>query len=433
MTYQRSRPPEASRHEAFWAVWTVAAAFGCYFCMYGFRRPFTAATFSDPGLVPGDFKSVLVLSQVAGYLLSKLVGIKLIAEMPRQRRAVSILGLIAAAELALVGFALVPRPWNAVCLFFNGLPLGLVFGLVLGFLEGRRTTEALAAGLCASFIVADGVTKSIGAWLLTRGVTEDWMPCLAGLLFVVPLVVCVGMLARIPAPNDRDVAARTERFVMTRAERWGFLRRQAACFLPLVLMYLVVTIVRSLRADFAPELWESLGSPAAPSTFTRSELWVALGVLLVNGSASWVGDNRRAFLVSLATCGAGFLLLAGALVGLQAGRLSGFGFMVLSGLGLYLPYVAVHTTVFERLLAMTRERGNLGYLMYVADAAGYLGYVLVIAARHVAPAADDVLNLFLGVACLAVGTSLACLVLSGYYSLVRRTEVACPAASESAA
>jgi hypothetical protein len=55
--------------------------------------------------------------------------------------------LIAAGEIALLLFGFVPRPWNAVCLFLNGLPLGMVFGLVLGFLEGRQLTEALAAGL----------------------------------------------------------------------------------------------------------------------------------------------------------------------------------------------------------------------------------------------------------------------------------------------
>ena len=36
----------------------------------------------------------------------------------------------------------------------------LVFGLVLGFLEGRRMTEAFVAGLCASFILADGITTT---------------------------------------------------------------------------------------------------------------------------------------------------------------------------------------------------------------------------------------------------------------------------------
>ncbi|HEY5313784.1 MAG TPA: DUF5690 family protein, partial [Pirellulales bacterium] len=81
--------------------------------------------------------------------------------------------------------------------------------------------------------------------------------------------------------------------------------------------------------------------------------------------------------------------------------LGGFAFMVLSGLGLYLPYVAMHTTVFERLLAMTREHGNLGFLMYVADSIGYLGYVVVMLSQSTL-AGDDMLALFCRGSALAI-------------------------------
>ena len=84
-----------------------------------------------------------------------------------------------------------------------------------------------------------------------------------------------------------------------------------------------------------------------------------------------------------------------ALVGLRFFRLDGFAFMVLLGLGLYLPYVAVHTTIFERLIAMTRDRGNLGFLMYVADAAGYLGYVGLMIGKGFIPAENSFLQFFL--------------------------------------
>ena len=80
-----------------------------------------------------------------------------------------IVTLIVAAEVALLLFALAPQRLHALCMFANGLSLGLVFGLVLGFLEGRRVTEALIAGLCASFILADGIMKSVGTWLLEPG------------------------------------------------------------------------------------------------------------------------------------------------------------------------------------------------------------------------------------------------------------------------
>ncbi len=134
---KRLEIPATPKSELYWASWSVIAAFGTYFCMYAFRKPFTAASFDGPLVWGATFKTMLVTSQVMGYMLSKFIGIKVIAEMPPERRAIGILVLVFFAESALVLFGIVPRPWNAVCLFANGLPLGMVFGLVLGFLEGR--------------------------------------------------------------------------------------------------------------------------------------------------------------------------------------------------------------------------------------------------------------------------------------------------------
>ena len=113
---------------------------------------------------------------------------------------------------------------------------------------------------------------------------------------------------------------------------------------------------------------------AVPATFANSEVLVALFVLVANGLSVLILDNRRAFFTAIGVALAGGLLMLAALVGLRQSWIDGFTFMVLLGTGLYLPYVAIHTTIFERLIAMTRERGNLGFLMYVADSAGYLGY-----------------------------------------------------------
>jgi hypothetical protein len=88
----------------------------------------------------------------------------------------------------------------------------------------------------------------------------------------------------------------------------------------LILMYLLVTILRSIRADFATEIWIGLGEPAAPQTFTTSEIFVAVGVIVINGGMVLVHDNRRAFTISLLTCLAGFTLIAAALIGRPAAQ-----------------------------------------------------------------------------------------------------------------
>ena len=398
----RSSPvrPESSPSQPAWfaapwiqTVWCIAAAFGTYACMYGFRKPFTAGSYPGTAAFP-DPKVWLVTAQVLGYTISKFAGIRVIAEMQPRHRTPMLLGLIAIAELALLGFALVPPPWNIACLFLNGLPLGMVFGLVLGFLEGRRMTEAFVAGLCASFILADGITKSVGTELLHQGVPAHWMPFTAGLIFVLPLLGFTWMLNRIPPPSALDVAARSERAPMQRAERLAFLRRHGLGLAMVILAYLLVTVIRSLRADFAPELWAALGSRANSTLFTRSELWVALGVITANGLAVLIHDNRRALISCLLLSIGGLTLVAASVLASRAGLLPAFPFMVLLGLGMYVPYVAVHTTVFERLIALTRDRGNIGYLMYLADAIGYLGYVTVMIARRLWKAEGSFLQFF---------------------------------------
>jgi len=346
---------------------------------------------------------------------------------------VGIVSLVAAAELALLLFAIVPTPWNAACLFLNGLALGMVFGLVLGFLEGRRLTEALAAGLCVSFILADGVTKSVGAWLLQLGISENWMPSAAGLLFLAPLGLGVWMLSRIPPPSVVGIAARTMRAQLNRIDRWSLFGRHAFGLTLLVVMYLAVSILRGMRADYAPEIWRGLGAPALPGTFTWSEIGVAFGILVVSGCSILIRENQKAFFAALATCGMGFLLIVVALVGQQTGFLGAFPFMVTIGLGLYLPYVAIHTTVFERLLAMTRDRGNIGFLLYVADSVGYLGYVAVLVLRRTITVGVDFVEFFLLACWLTCGLSLACLALSWRYFATRSAAPVGPTVAEGVA
>src|ERR1700743_462025 len=163
-------------------LYVSLTSFTVYACMYGFRKPFTASSF-DGIVVFGHihYKSVLVIAQTIGYMLSKFYGIRVIAGMDPAKRAGFIVKLVLTAWVSLLLFGLVPPPYNVVFMFINGLPLGMVWGLVFGFLEGRRTTELMGAVLATSFIFASGLAKTIGkSILLFAGVGEFWMPFVAG-------------------------------------------------------------------------------------------------------------------------------------------------------------------------------------------------------------------------------------------------------------
>lgn len=357
--------------------YTVLASFATYFAMYAFRKPFAAGTYE--GTFAGTeitLKTAFVISQVIGYTLSKYLGIKLVSEVRRERRRWALLALIGAAELALLLFALLPGDWRALAIFANGLPLGMVWGMVVRYLEGRRTSELLLAGLSTSFIVASGVVKDIGRWLMDGyQVSESWMPFATGLLFVPVFVLAVMLLDQLPAPSEEDVALRVERPAMTGPQRRAFLRRFFGGLVLLFVVYFFLTAYRDFRDNYGVEIFAELGYGEAPTIFTHTELPVAFGVLLALAALNLVKDNRRALAGAYTIMIAGALMLGGGTLLFDAERIDGATWMILTGLGSYLVYVPFGSVLFDRLIASTGVAATAVFTIYVADALGYTGSI----------------------------------------------------------
>lgn len=363
---------------AVFSSYAIFAAFTAYFCMYGFRKPFAAASFAGEGAFGFDLKTTLVLSQVVGYTLSKFLGVKLVTELAAERRALVLLGLIVFAELSLLAFGLLPPRLRPLALFFNGLPLGAVWGLVFGFLEGRRTSEILGAGLSASYILASGAVKSVGSMLLGRGVPEAWMPFTTGLVFLLPFMVAVWLLQQLPAPDPEDVAARIQRKPMTGAERRAFFVRFGLGLTLLTGLYTLLTAYRDFRDNFAAEIWQAVGEGGKPELFTLTEVPVAFAVLVGLAFLYRVRDNRRALFAVHVVMGAGTLLIGGATLAFDLGLVGPVTWMVLIGTGLYLAYVPYGCMLFDRLIAATGAAGTAVFMIYVTDAFGYAGSIGVL-------------------------------------------------------
>jgi hypothetical protein len=366
-------------------VFASLAGFATYFSMYAFRKPFAAATFGD---VAGwhftlDFKIALVLAKLIGYALSKFIGIKVIAEMQRTYRAQMILGLIGASWLALIAFAVVPAIYKVPAMFINGLCLGMIWGLVFSYMEGRRTSEILGAVLCASFIVSSGAVKSVGILLIQLvHVPVFWMPAVTGLVFVPLLLLSVWGLTQLPAPSPADEAARVRRAPMTGREMRDFLHDYGLGLTFLVITYVFVTALRDFRDNFAAELWTALGYSNPAGVFTSTELVVALVALVALASIVVVRNNVRALTVIHCLLLLGLLLLGGSTLAFDAHMIGPLPWMIASGAGLYVVYTPFNAMLFDRMVAVSGRVANAGFLIYVADASGYAGSCVLLLWRN---------------------------------------------------
>ncbi|HTK20326.1 MAG TPA: DUF5690 family protein, partial [Mucilaginibacter sp.] len=242
------------------SVMAAISSFGAYTCMYAFRKAFAAGTFSGLEYLHINYKVWLVIAQVIGYTLSKFYGVKFISELKPGQRAKYILMLIGIAWTALLLFSIIPAPYNIIFLFINGFPLGLIWGLVFGYLEGRKSTEFMAAVLSISLIFASGFVKTVARMLMgSFHISEYSMPFITGALFVVPLLLFVFMLELMPPPTAEDIRLRTKRLPMDAAERKSFLQRFLPGIILTLIIYVLLTIMRDVRDSFEVEIWNSMG------------------------------------------------------------------------------------------------------------------------------------------------------------------------------
>lgn len=381
---------------ALFAVYAIAASFLTYASMYAFRKPISVATFSGWQIWGVDYKIILIFSQIIGYTLSKFIGIDLVSSLEHRKRPYAILILIAIAELSLILFAYTPHSWNFIFLFFNGLPLGMVWGLVFSFLEGRKQTELLAAGLSTSFIVSSGFVKSIGAILIQSwGISELEMPYLTGALVALPLIFFVWLLSHLPEPNPEDEKLRFERIPMSGKDRWNFFRTISFGLIVLTLIYMMLTTIRDLRDNFMADIWKELNYTSNPMIFTYTELPIAFGVLILVAFMIWIKNNFTAFMINHLFILFGALMVGIATVLFQSKIILPEIWMVLVGLGLYMGYVPFNAVLFERLIAVFRKPGNATFFIYVADSFGYLSSVGVLFYKNFAETQISWLNFFI--------------------------------------
>ncbi|MEO7992512.1 MAG: DUF5690 family protein [Chryseolinea sp.] len=383
-------------HPIWFTIYASIAAFSLYTCVYAFRKTFAVATFEHIVYWGLSYKGWLVIAQVLGYGLSKFMGIKVISELKAHSRSIGILLMVSIAGISWMLFALIPAPYNIVFLFINGLPLGMVWGMVFSYLEGRRMTEVLGAALSVSFIFSSGLCRSVGGYLLRDwNVSETWMPLIASLLFVIPLLIFLWLLDKVPPPSVLDEELRTKRQSMNREERKDFISTFLPGIIFFVITYMLLTIFRDFRDNYSAEVWKILGYGNSPGIYTTTEVPVSILVLAIMGSLMLIKNNKMALMINHIIIALGMILIGVSTLLFEQELIEPTIWFILIGLGLYMGYVPFNSIFFDRLIATFRYTGTVGFIMYVADSFGYLGSVSVILFKELGHAKLSWLSVFI--------------------------------------
>jgi len=204
------------------------------------------------------------------------------------------------------------------------------------------------------------------------------------------------------------------------------------CFAPGLLLltglHMLMTAYRDFRDNFATEIWIELGWADAPSIFTISEIPVALCVLVGLALLYRIRDNHRAFMAVHVLMAGGSILVGVATLAFDLGVFGPVAWMIAIGIGLYLAYVPYGSMLFDRLIAVTGAVGTAVFMIYVADAFGYTGSIVVMLWKNFGEADSTWLSFFRAFSYITAIVCTAAFAASAWY-FARRARAVGPASS----
>ena len=156
------------------AIRLAICCFVSYLAVYTLRKPWLAASYPN--------KVGLATAQIVGYFFGKLVGVGIVAQLPRTRLRPVLLSIALVTVAGWVAFA-AARSFaaQALALALGTAPLAISWSLIYRFVEGREASERVASTLATAFVVGGGVAKALGALLLRAGLSNASMPLAAAL------------------------------------------------------------------------------------------------------------------------------------------------------------------------------------------------------------------------------------------------------------
>lgn len=362
-------------------LWAGGAALLSYSLVYALRKPYTAAEFSGLDFFGFDYKIAVTTIQILGYLISKFAGIKIISEMQREQRFRFFVGFVSCAELSLLAFALLPHPYNTIAMFFNGLSLGCMWGIIFSFIEGRRVTDLLASLLGVSIVFSSGLSKSIGLYVMNElNVDAFWMPAMIGGV-AFPLLLLLGYgLKKLPNPTEEDIRQKSERVTMNKDSRKALIKQYAPILVLLFVGNLLILVLRDIKEDFLVNILDM--SKHSSWLFAQVDSVVTLIILGMFALLTFCKHNMKALLILMSFVILSCMVMTYISLFYASLNLSPVTWLFVLSLSLYVVFLTFQTIFFDRFIACFRIKGNVGFFIAMIDFIGYAGTVLILFSKE---------------------------------------------------
>ena len=264
------------------AMFLGSSVFFLYFFSYWWNvTMFMLPNTPHGGVFGSDLLTTIGLAQMLGYGISKIPATKVVSMVksgPQRDRMLAACLIGGYLPMAL-GIALCGPSGIATSIFFASLPASWTWGLLVLYIEGRQSTEAMIAAMSSAFIFGGGAARAVGATLIAEPsepgaadggwlfASPHWMPLVVGGVGCGGAMFCVMLLRLAPPPSRNDVRLRSARTTMTLQQQREFVRDVFPGVVMCITTYVMVTAFRKFKDYFPGELFAAM----LAGTGTRGE------------------------------------------------------------------------------------------------------------------------------------------------------------------
>eukprot|EP00913_Durusdinium_trenchii_P009880 g9273.t1 len=329
-----------------------------------------------------SLQECISMAFVLGFGAAKLPAMRLQTSNFFFRYRLGILLMMLFLSMALAALAgLLPIPiLQVLCIFGSSFVSSFLYGGIVTYLEGRRSTEILLASISASLVFAGTVSRACAAELLHWGVPPRLMP-----LLLVSFLLAAFLLvetARAPPPSRADVAARSARTAMPPRRQWEFVRENLLGVVATIGIWACMAGLRSFRDFYTQQIFAAALKDDSPSSkvYVLADVPGAILSFISLVMMSWVSNNQRALFLMLLTNVSGhsvkgLFLMAACTYLFRHHELPGMAWILIYSAAFYAAYSVLNAPLNERIFAVTRAEGTCSFLIYASD---FFGYVVTI-------------------------------------------------------
>jgi hypothetical protein len=207
---------------------------------------------------------------------------------------------------------------------------------------------------------------------------------------------------------------------MDKSARKAFIKEFGIGLVLFIISYVLLTAYREFRDNFMPEILQELGYGGQTALFTKTEIPIAVVVLLLMSSMRLIRNHAKAFFVIQS-----LLLLGSAIIGAstllyQLDIINPILWLIGVGFGAYVAYSMCNSIYFERMLAAFKYSGTMGFMITLADYYAYFGSLLVLFYKNFFQNKTTNVNFFI-YGSYALAATYFLMVLASFYYFERKT------------